>query len=190
MRRSLLVRFLAVLAILLPTSCTQLFNFEEHLSLSSEEESELIQGKWELVRVGRSLHLEDDVEHVDVDNPPLISGIESLEIINDEEGFPIFNFTFREECKITHISYVDGLRRETYTWHTSYSVIPSDCWMWIGFDDEGEYFYSHEGEDFGGGVNCSFYLYGYERGDKYIVKRMIILGGKPASSTYYEFKPL
>lgn len=190
MKKSLLVRFLAVLAILLPTSCTQLFNFEEHLSVTSEEESELIQGKWELVRVGSSLHLEDGLEYVDIDNPPLISGIESLEIINDEEGFPIFNFTFREERKITHITFIDDVRHETYTWHSSYSVIPSECFMRFGFDDEGEYFYSYEGGDWGGGVNCSFDLYGFERGDKYTVNRMIIHGGSPTSSTYYEFKPL
>lgn len=190
MKKNLFGSFLAVLAILLTTSCTQWFNFEEHLSVTSEEEAELIQGKWELVRAGSSLFLENEVEYVDTDEPPLVSAIESLEIINDEDGFPIFNFTFKEETKITHITFIDERRRETYTWHTAYSVIPSECWMWLGFEDGEEYFYSHEGEDVGGGVRCWFNLYGIDRGNTYTVKRMILCGGTPSSITYYEFKPL
>jgi hypothetical protein len=188
MKRIVLILTLAVVSAMSIVSCEEfsfLFNQEELLSLTSEEQDALLVGKWICKDAGYSLSQDDmtGLEHIDKDGYPEVdTAIESIEIASGGQ----VTFYFKGSVSFEFVSYEP--MSSTHKNLTSYTV-PSDHRMRFGFDwDPKEYFVVHE--DIGGGVECDFTLYGTEdRSENYDVTRIICRAGMISEPTYYEFIP-
>ena len=191
MKKLIFISVLSVAAIFSFCSCDMLDllkNYEERLSLSDEESSELIKGKWQLTAVGRSLELDDTYyeEHVvnDPDNPAS-SSIDYI-VFKDNESPVIY---FKESVLFEVNTWNDS--KEIYETSTSsykeFAVDTEKQLLQFGCMDESgsEFFILYLGRA-GGIINYQINFYGIEKGDSYEVKRIIISAG---NYTYYEFKP-
>lgn len=192
MKKLIIVSVLSVAAIFSFCSCDMLDflkNYEEYLSLTDEEYSELIKGKWQLTAVGRSLEFDDTYheEHVvnDPDNPAS-SSIDYI-VFKDNESPVIY---FKESVLFEVNTWNDS--KEIYETSTSsykeFAVDTDEQLLKFGcMDGSGsEFFILYLGRA-GGIINYQINFYGIEKGDSYEVKRIILSAD---NYTYYEFKPV
>ena len=163
-------------------------NYEEQLSLSSEEWEQLVPGKWKLTDAGYSTYLDDvyGEDRIDKEGYPEVScSIESIEILPDDEA--VINFKKEVTFEVTIPAETKTITRnyKKFDTRTDYGV------LYLGFDGEGNEVYNLYETGYEAGIpQWNIKVYGTETlTGGYKLKRMIIDAGVDPENASYELVP-
>ena len=189
MKKLFMVSLMAIVTMFAFSSCDMLdmlTNYEEQLSLSSEEMDELIVGEWVLVEAGRyfdSNEYDEDYVYNDPEDA-VTTSIKSIKFIDRES--PIIYFKDEVVFEVNDWQESGGWVVSTAN-YKEFAVDTEKHILKFGCGYEGkEYYILYNGRS-GGIWNYSIRLFGVEKNDGYDVKRMIL---SAEENTHYEFKPV
>lgn len=189
MKKFFMASLMAIVVMFTFPSCDMLdtlMNYEEQLSLSSEEMDELIVGEWILVEAGRYLDRNEYDEDYVYNDPEdaVTTSIKSIKFIDSES--PVIYFKDEVVFEVNDLLESGGWVVSTAS-YKEFAVDMDKHILKFGCGYEGKEYYILYNGTCGGIRNYMIRLFGVEKNNGYDVKRMIL---SAEEDTYYEFKPV
>lgn len=148
-----------------------LSHYEDHISLTEEEQAVYLKGKWKLNKVGYEYSDDYGVNQVSEDEyATQNSSIDYIEINNG-----IITFNFKQPTRFTRRFVIpgDAAIKEEELWYSSYTPLPDGSLFTFGFNiDDVEIFEFYE--PISGGLQTQMSLYGIESLNSYKIKRVVL----------------